>query len=65
MLESLFKACVCYFLSICCLFFLHQMMEKLWKMFFISSKSSFRTRDIQFFSSFPHFLDSKGQVEVE
>ena len=33
---------------------------------FFHLKSSFRSRDIQiFFPSFPHFLDSKGHMEVE
>ena len=37
--------------------------------FLFHLKSSFRSRDIQifviFFPSFPHFPDSKGQMEVE
>ena len=61
------KACVRYFLSN----FFHQMipLQKLWKMFFISSKKLFsfsRYSDFCIFSSsFPHFPDSKGQMEVE
>ena len=39
------------------------------KCFLFHLKSSFRSRDIQifvfFFPSFPHFPDSKGQMEVE
>ena len=47
-----FKACIRYFF-IKFLFF-HQMigLQKLWKMFFISSKSSFRSQDIQIFVTF-------------
>ena len=48
--------------------FLHQMiaLKKLWKMFFISSKKPFPFwRYYIFFPSFPHFPDSKGQMEVE
>ena len=35
--------------------------------FLFHPKSSFRSRDIQFFVIFlfPHFLDSKGEMEVE
>ena len=36
--------------------------------FLFHQKSSFRSRDIQFFvffPSFPHFQDSKGQIKVE
>ena len=51
--------------------FFHQMiaLQNLWKMFFISSKKLFsfsRYSDFCLFSSsFPHFPDSKGQMEVE
>ena len=47
------KACVCYFYQI---FIFHQMiaLQKLWKMLFISSKSSFRSEDNQIFL-FPSF----------
>ena len=51
--------------------FFHEMigLYKLWKMFFISSRklfsflrySNFRS----FFPSFPHFPDSKEQIEME
>ena len=64
-----FKACVCYFSSN--FSFFHQMipLQKLWKMFFISSKKLFsfsRYSHFRNFSpSFPHFPDSEGQMEVE
>ena len=51
--------------------FFHQMiaLEKLWKMFFISSKKLFsfsRYSDFgNFFPSFPQVPDSKGQMEVD
>ena len=52
--------------------FFHQMitLQNLWKCFLFHLKSSFHSRDIQFFyislffPSFPHFPDSKGQIEV-
>ena len=44
-------------------------LQKLWKMFFISSKKLFSFSRYShfciFFPSFPHFPDSKGQMEVE
>ena len=44
-------------------------LRKLWKMFFISSKRLFSfprySNFCNFSSSFPHFPDSKGQMEVE
>ena len=49
--------------------FFHQMiaLQKLWKMFFISSKKLFLFSRYSSFcifsSSFPHFPDSKGQME--
>ena len=62
--------------SLCPLFFIkflffHQMigLQKLWKMFFISSKKLFPfsrySNFCNFFPSFPHIPDSKGQMEVE
>ena len=43
--------------------------QKLLKMFFISSKIALFVVKIfnflEFFSSFPHFTDSKGQIKVE
>ena len=65
---GLLKACVCYFF-IKILFF-HQMIvrQKLWKIFFISKKLFSLLRCsifCNFFSSFPQFPDSKGQMEVE
>ena len=68
--EWNFKACLCPLFFIKFLFF-HQMiaLDKLWKMFFISSKKlisfSRYSNFCIFFPSFPHFLDSKGQMEVE
>ena len=53
------------------LLFFHQMiaLQKLWKMFFISSKKLFSfSRYLDFcifFSSFPQLPDSKGHMEVE
>ena len=64
-----FKACVCYFFII--FLFFHQMiaLQKLRKVFFISSKKLFLysrySNFCNFFPSFPHFPDSKGQMEVE
>ena len=69
------RACVCYFLSIFN-FFIYQMigLQKLWKMFYISSKNIFHhfiflflrySNFCNFFPSFPDFPDSKGQMEVE
>ena len=47
----------------------HQMiaLQKLSKMFFISSTKPFSrySNFYNFFPSFPHFLDSKGQMKVE
>ena len=44
-------------------------LQKLWKMFFISSKKLFFSSKYSIFCkcfpSFPHFPDSKGQMEVE
>ena len=63
-----FKGCIRYFL-IRFLFF-HQMvaLQKL-KIFLISSKKLFSYLKYSifwnFFPSFPHFPDSKGQIEVE
>ena len=56
-LKFIIKACACQF------FLFHQMiaLQKLWKILFIPSRSSFRSWDIQFLP----FLDSKGQVKVE
>ena len=51
--------------------FLHQMipLQKLWKMFFISSQKLFSFSRYSIFCnfspSFPNFPDSKGQMEVE
>ena len=51
--------------------FFHQMvaLQKLSKSFLFQQKSSFRPRDFQIFlfflPSFPHFPDSKGQMELE
>ena len=39
-------------------------LQKLWKLFFISSKGFFCSRDIQIFVIFG-ITDSKGQMEVE
>ena len=66
-----FKACVCYFLSNFEGLSFHQMirLQKLWKVFFISSKKLFSfSRYSNFYNFFPSFLhipDSKGQMEVE
>ena len=58
------KASVRYFLSN--FYFLTKWWEKLWEMFFISSKNLFSfSRYSDFFPSFPHFPDSKGQMELE
>ena len=63
--SLLFKACVHYFLSNICYF--HQMigLQKLWKMFFISSKKLFLFSRYSFFcnffASFPHFPIQKGK----
>ena len=63
------KACVRYFVSI--FLFFHQMiaLQELWKMFFISSKKLFPFSRYwnfcNFSPSFPHFPDSKEQMEVE
>ena len=64
------KACVRYFLSNFYFFTKwYLVLQNLWKMFFISSKKLFsfsRYSDFCIFSSsFPHFPDSKGQMEVE
>ena len=44
-------------------------LQKLWKMFFISSKKLFSfsrySNVCNLFPSIPHFADSKGQMEVE
>ena len=51
--------------------FFNQMiaLQKLWKVFFISSKKLFLFSRYSifcnFFTSFPHFPDTKGQMEVE
>ena len=51
--------------------FFHQMkaLQKLWKIFFISSKKLFSylrySHFCIFFPFFPHFPDSKGQMEVD
>ena len=64
-----FKACVRYFLSN--FNFFHQMiaLQKLRKMFFISSKTLFPfsrySNFCNFFPSFSHFPDLKGQMKVE
>ena len=66
-LYNPFKACVHYFLSIIS----HQVivLQKLWTMFFISSKKLFSflgySNFCNFSHSFPYFPDSKGQMEVE
>ena len=75
MARILFNVCVVKMARIVCnvyvILFFHQMigLQKLWKMFFISSKKLFsfsRYSDFcNFFPSFPHFPDSKGQMEVE
>ena len=62
------KAFVRYFLSNFYFFSSNDSPLKLWKMFLFHLKSSFHSRDIQFFVIFSlpfHFLDSKGQMEVE
>ena len=64
------KACVQYFLSNFYFFtnFFHPL-KTMKNVFLFHLKSSFRSQDIQifviFFPSFPDFLDSKGQMEVE
>ena len=68
-IECLLKAFIRYFFFI--RLFFHQMIavQKLWKLFFISSKKlfSFSRYSIfcNFFNSFPHFPDTKEQMEVE
>ena len=65
--EFLIKACGRYFLSNFC-FYEMIGLQKLWKMFFISSKKLFsflRYSNCNFCSSFPHLPDSKGQMEME
>ena len=63
------KAYVRYFLPN--FYFFYQMiaLQKLWKMFFISSKKLFSfsrySNFCNFLPSFPHFPDSKGQMKVE
>ena len=63
------KACVHYFLSN--FYFFHWMtaLKKLWKMFIILSKKLFSysrySKFCNFFPSFAHFPDWKGQMEVE
>ena len=64
----IFKACVLFFIKI---LFFHQMigLQKLWKMFFFSSKKLYLfsrySNFCNFFPSFLQFPDSKGQMEVE
>ena len=66
--KFLIKACGRYFLSNFC-FYEMIGLQKLWKMFFISSKKLFSflrySNFLLFFPSFPHFPDSIGQMEVE
>ena len=63
------KACVRYFFIKFLVF--HQLIapQKLWKVFFISTKKHFSfsrySNFCNFFSSFPHFTDAEVQMEVE
>ena len=63
----LIKACVCCFCQI--YFFTKWLPFKNWKIFFISSKKLFpfsrHSNICNFPPSFPHFPDSKEQMEVE
>ena len=64
---TIIKGCVCYFIKF---LFFHQMigLQKLWKMFFISSKKLFSFSRYSNFCNFPlpfHCPDSNGQMEVE
>ena len=63
------KACVRYFLSNFYFFYQMTTLQKLWKVFFISSKKLFLFSRYSIFcnflTSFPHFPDIKGQMEVE
>ena len=61
--EGVFKACVPYFLSIFSFFHQTMALQKLWKMFFISSKSSFHCWDIQIFIIFT--LPSTFQIQKD
>ena len=54
-LSSILKACVRYFHQIF-IFSPNDSLQKLWKMLFISLKSSFRSRDIHFLLYFCPFL---------
>ena len=66
--PDIIKTCPLLFIKF---LFFHQIitLQKLWKMFFISSKKLFLfsrySNFCNFFPSFPHFPDSKGQMEVE
>ena len=68
-----FKACVPYFLWNFYFFIKWWKnlwdLQKLWKMFFISSKNLFSfsrySNFCNFFPSFPHYPDLKGQMKVE
>ena len=60
-----------FFIKFISMLFFHQMITllKLWKKFFVSSKKLFLfsrcSNFCDFFPSFPHFPDSKGQMEKE
>ena len=66
--PDIIKTCPILFIKF---LFFHQIitLQKLWKMFFISSKKLFLfsrySNFCNFFPSFPHFPDSKGQMELE
>ena len=63
MQNEVFKACVCYFLSI--FLFFHQMIahQKLWKVLFISSKRLFLfLRYTIFFNFFPFLINFRACV---
>ena len=67
-LKITYSLCPLFFIKF--LFFLQMIaLQKLRKMFFISSKKLFSfsrySNFCNFFPSFPHFPDSKGQMEVE
>ena len=60
--TEVIKACVCYFRQ-------KIAFQKLWELFFISSKNLFLfsrySNFCDFFPPFPDFPDTKGQMEVE
>ena len=59
------KACVCYFHQIFIFSQNDSPSKTVKKCFLFHLKSSFLSCDIHFFVIFPHFPDSKGQMEVE